>query len=222
MKKNLFGQGKKCFVNQGGNGSYQVPVTGTSPIVFGPIMVDVIDNIGVQLINEADARAVVVTGTDAVVAATHTWTFANANFTAADVGGTITVSGATESNNNGTFTISSRTNATTIVTTGTQTDETFTSAVSLTVSKKPLAAAWTAKVSNDFIQGDPAVAGGLPVQNPGHFSSYTGLGTPAAVSGASSQYLERAGIAARALEIILTPTDGSGLATVIVFGKGND
>lgn len=82
--------------------------------------------------NPADtSRIVAVTGTDNVTASTHTWVFANGNFTSADVGRLIDVATALPANpaNSVPTTIVSVTNSTTVVTssTGTQVDETFTS-----------------------------------------------------------------------------------------------
>lgn len=75
------------------------------------------------------SRQIAVTATDNVVAGTHTWVFANGAFSAGDVGGALTMSGATNPNNNATVSIVSVTNPTTIVTGGTQTNETFSTAV---------------------------------------------------------------------------------------------
>ena len=94
------------------------------------------DGVSFQLLNENVIRQVTVSGTDAVVAASHTWTFANAAFTSFDSGGFITVAGATNGNNNNTFLINSVTNGTTVVTNGVQTNETFSNGTTkLTVYK---------------------------------------------------------------------------------------
>jgi hypothetical protein len=73
-----------------------------------------------------------VTAADAVVAASHTWTFANGNFTVRDIGGTFAMSGATNANNNGVRIITAVTGPTTIVTDGTQTNETFATIANIT------------------------------------------------------------------------------------------
>jgi len=84
------------------------------------------------------ARNVAAIGTDNVVGSTRTWTIAGGNFSAADIGGSILVSGAANPGNNGGFTIASVTNPTTIVTTGgTNVDETFTTSV-LVIVFQPL------------------------------------------------------------------------------------
>ena len=74
--------------------------------------------------NNPNVRPVVVTATDNVTAASHIWVLANGNFTQADVGRILSFKESVGSNN-GTFTIVTVTNATTIVTNGTQTNETF-------------------------------------------------------------------------------------------------
>lgn len=91
------------------------------------------DNIDL-LGNSPNQRPIVQIATDNVVAASHTWTFANGAFTQADVGRVLTVAGATNAANNATFIIQSVTNATTIVTTGTQTNETFANAGNLLIA----------------------------------------------------------------------------------------
>jgi hypothetical protein len=113
--------------------------------------------ISYELTTAAGTRTIVVTATDNVTAASHTWVFANGAFTADDVGGTLTVSGATNANNNATVTIASVTNATTIVTGGTQTNETFTTPTNLTVTSTGLTitgGTWTIEASNSYSQGE--------------------------------------------------------------------
>lgn len=116
-----------------------------------------LDGISFELTTAAGLRTIVVTAADNVVAGSHTWTFANGAFTADDVGGTLTVSGATNANNNATVTIASVTNATTIVTGGTQTNETFTTPTNLTVTSTGAtitAGVWTIEGSNTYAQGE--------------------------------------------------------------------
>jgi len=78
-----------------------------------------------QLGNSSSARPIVIIATDNVTAASHTWVFTNGNFTPADVGKILNVSGATNAANNASFQILTVTGPTTITTTGTQTNETF-------------------------------------------------------------------------------------------------
>ncbi len=57
-------------------------------------------------------------GLNAVDGTTNTWTFANASFTAADVGKTLTITGATNPLDNGDFVISSIVSGTDVITAG--------------------------------------------------------------------------------------------------------
>lgn len=79
--------------------------------IFGQTIVDF------QAVWEAAAaRSIVHNAADKVVVATKTWDFINGGFSAADVGGTFTVSGTASSGaNDGTYTIASVTDADTIV-----------------------------------------------------------------------------------------------------------
>lgn len=116
------------------------------------------DGVSFELTTAAGRRTIVVTATDNVTASTHTWVFANGAFTADDVGGTLTVAGATNANNNASVTIASVTNATTIVTGGTQTNETFTTPTNLMVTSAGAtitAGAWTIEGSNSYSQSEP-------------------------------------------------------------------
>lgn len=92
------------------------------------------------------------------------------------------------------------------------------------VTTGTIAGVWTSQASNDHIQGDvPATQGGIPQQNPGTFSAYTGFGAFAAVlTGGSSQIIEKVGFSPRALKLIFTPSAGVGTYSIIVFAKGND
>ena len=60
-------------------------------------------------------RTIIVEDTDNVDVSEETWNFANGNFTAADVGGSFTITGTTGGLNDGTFTIASVTDANTVV-----------------------------------------------------------------------------------------------------------
>lgn len=80
-------------------------------------------NVGMYSPPDTSYRTIDVSNTDNVVASTHTWNFANGDFSFADVGTPITITGS--ASNNGTYTIVSVTSAQTIVTDGTQVNETF-------------------------------------------------------------------------------------------------
>ena len=165
-------------------------------------------------------RTPLVTATDAVVASTHTWTFANGAFTAADVGGTITVAGATNVANNGTFTITSVTNATTIVTSGSQTNETFTAGgptVTLSVSSAALTGSFTVDESLDYSDG-----GLNKIATAGNWADITGLLLPttgAVALGSSAIYRELHLFAGHAIRVTFTPTAGAGAVSALFFAK---
>ncbi len=197
----------------------QVQSTGVTPVSYIFDGALDFDNFGFQMITEAvPARTVIVTGTDHVVASTHTWTFANAAFTSADVGGTITVAGATNAANNNTFTISTVTNATTIVTTGSQTNETFSGVVTLSVTSAAGAGAWKLYASNNHYG---ASTGNNTRAVTGSFVDVTSLfnATPTAVTTASDQYRQVNQFAGRNLKIEFTPTSGAALVSVYLTAK---
>jgi hypothetical protein len=160
MKGNVWGRGQNS-VGLGQTGADQngaILVWNAGGAVALPAT-NVADHecISYELTTAAGTRTIVVTATDNVTAASHTWVFANGAFTADDVGGTLTVSGATNANNNATVTIASVTNATTIVTGGTQTNETFTTPTNLTVTSTGLTitgGTWTIEASNSYSQGE--------------------------------------------------------------------
>lgn len=64
-------------------------------------------------------------GADSVVGSSKTWTFANGAFSAADIGGDLIVSDTSNAANTGIFPIISTPSATTVVTSGSPTNETF-------------------------------------------------------------------------------------------------
>lgn len=70
-------------------------------------------------------RTIAHNAADAVVGATKTWSFVNGAFAASDVGGDLIVGSTSNAANTGIFPIVSVTNATTVVTTGSPTNETF-------------------------------------------------------------------------------------------------
>jgi hypothetical protein len=117
------------------------------------------DNIGFQVKWTVEAgRSIAHQAGDAVVASTHTFTFANGAFTAADVGATLTVAGAANSNNNAAVVIATVTNATTIVTNGTQTDETFGVGVTATLVRAKPTGTFTVQTSEDGATNNQAGA----------------------------------------------------------------
>lgn len=201
-----------------------VPVTGlvaigsTTPISAVFPMID-FDNVGFQLKTLNSSRAITVTVADSVVASSHTWHFANGNFTANDVGAALTVSGAAQANNNATVTIASVTNATTIVTGGTQTNETFSNGTTLaSVADIALAGAWTFQADNQF----EVATDYNSIPNAGSWPDCTGLFTTvAAITTTSDKYAQCANFAARAVRATFTPTSGTGAVFIIVFAKGS-
>jgi hypothetical protein len=98
-----------------------------------------------------EPRTIVVTDEDTVDVSEETWTFANGNFTAADVGGSFTIEGTTGGLNDGTFEIASVTDATTVVSVETPggSDETFAGTETLTLQQLDPTGAFGAQGSND-------------------------------------------------------------------------
>jgi hypothetical protein len=180
------------------------------------IDIDDIPNIGFQAVwDTAAARTPVVTNTDAVVSGTKTWTFANAAFTAADVGGTFTITG-TDLGNDGTYTIASRTNATTVVSVEAPTaDETFDGTEALTIESAGPTGDIIVEISNDGPVGDgdgkKVFSGNL---GPTELTLTTDqiAGFPAGT--ASDFYFEFVGIAARWIRFSYDATSGAGTLKV--------
>lgn len=212
--KTVFGLGQSSgiVVNQ--------VIAGTTPLVSPVQLLEDLDDVSVAFVFAPSTRTVVVTNTDNVVASTHTWVFANGAFVAGDVGGTITVAGATNSNNNATVTIASVTNSTTIVTGGTQTNETFNNGTTTLVVTKPLvqvgASGITAAVSNDYSED----TGNNALPNAGHFGDASSLFTPAfgAITTSGTKYAQ-AQIVGRAIQFTVTPTSGQSLLSIFYFAK---
>jgi len=116
----------------------------------GPwLNIEGLDDLSFQVKWAINERTIVVTDTDEVVAATNTWTFANGAFTAADEGGTFTIAGTSEGND-GTYTIDSVTDPTTIVSVeAPAADETFAGTETLTLTQEPPTGVLSVDGSND-------------------------------------------------------------------------
>lgn len=226
MKKTVYGRGRDSNIGLGVSGADQNGAFAVSNIggafALPAVGMQDLDGISFELKTAAGVRTIVVTAADNVTAASHTWVFANGGFTADDVGGTMTVTGATQANNNATVTISSVTNATTIVTTGTQTNETFTTPTNLTVTVTgfPMNGTWTLEASNSFASGEPGQsdAAGTWSDCTAQFIAVTG------VVGAQTKFTfsSLAIFSARYVRPKITGTAvGRALASAIVYAKGN-
>lgn len=160
MKGNVWGRGQNSVgLGQAGadqNGAILVSNAGGA---VGLSATNVADHecISFELTTAAGTRSIPVIATDNVVGATKVWTFAGGAFTADDVGGTITVAGATNGANNGTFTITAQ-GGTTVTTGGAPVNETFTTPTNLIVTSTGLtitAGTWTIEGSNSYSQAEP-------------------------------------------------------------------
>lgn len=174
-----------------------------------------------ELTTAAGTRTIVVTAADNVVGGTKVWTFANGAFTADDIGGTITVAGASNGANNGTFTISAQT-ATTVTTGGTPTNETFTTPTNLTVTSIGVtitAGAWTIQASNSYANGELN-----QIDAAGTWTDITAQFTAiAALTGNQTRFtMSTIGLlSARAIRPVLTLTAaGRTRAIALAFAKG--
>ncbi len=180
------------------------------------------DSVGAQLIAEFAITSVEAANTDAVVAASKTWTISGLTFTGL-TGATIRVSGATNAGNNGDFVISSVTSAHVAVTTTASglVNETFTNAVevSLVRTDSPPAGTWKIEVSNDFVPNASSNVYGQKSQA-GTWTDITSAFSPtiSAVATAGSQYVQ-ADLTARDIRWTFTPTSGRGTAIVRRFCK---
>lgn len=177
------------------------------------------DSMSLQLQVEDVNRSVTVSGTDSVVAASHTWTFANAGFTNDYIGGTIKVTGATQSNNNNAVQIISVTNPTTAVSNGTQTNETFNNGnTTLVITKKPLTGSWILEGSNNWFANNltgGSAGGGL-------WNKVDSLFAPTVNTFLASgvQYTQTSTCDFNAFKITASGVSGNGLTTVYVCAKG--
>lgn len=225
MKRNTRGDGQNSIglsqVGADQNGAVLVSNAGGA-VALPAVGCHNLDGISFELVTAAGTRTIVVVAADNVVAGTHTWTFANGAFSADDVGGTLTVSGATNANNNATVTISSVTNATTIVTTGTQTNETFTTPTNLVVVVTGLtitAGVWTIEASNSYAQAEsnaPDAAGNW-------FDITTSFTAITAVTTNQGKFTMSsiARLSARSVRPKLTlSAAGRTRASALVYGKG--
>jgi hypothetical protein len=178
------------------------------------------DVAGLQLVVDDLLEDVVVEATDDVVALTGVWTFDNFDFTDL-AGGFITVSGATESGNNGTFEIISGTDGTVTTDNTGLANETFDpDEVTVTVTYPQLEGSWTIEMSNDWTPN--AIVGSYDqnANNEGHWTTINGRFSPTivAVSSATAtsydQYVMGT-ICARALRFTFVSTAGFGFPMVL-------
>ena len=195
----------------------------TDPLVTITPALDNMDGIAFQVITAATVRALVLTDTDSVVAATKTWTFANGAFDSGDVGATFVVTGSSGGTNDGTFTVASVTNATTIVSVeapgGNETFDPDT--VTVTFTDEPLQADITIEVSNDFVQATLPTPN-LPA-NAGNWTDITDAFVPsiAAITADGSQYIQAYPLVARRARLTITATEGGSDVTILFSAKGN-
>lgn len=183
---------------------------------------DWVRGFGIVLVVEAYTREVVVDAADSVVAATGVWTFANAAFTDADVGGSITVAGAANAGNDGTKTIVAVNSATEIETAITGlVDETFDpDDVTLTVEAGPLEASTSVDVSNDYVSSK--LPGLDQVPSEGHWANVDDMFSPSPpdITEATSEFFQADPLDARTARINIIPTAGAGLVSMFFCAKG--
>lgn len=207
---------------------YQQQTSGTTPVqAIFPL--GSFDCMSLHLVCEQDTRSVVVSGSDSVVASTGVWHFTGGAFTANDVGGTITVSGATNPGNNGTFTIVSSSDATHVTTATTGlVNETFSGSVGLVVTGAPVTGAWKIEVSNDWSRQGlyQNVTAGYWADITAKFSDTSSTFVPAIVSvtaaypaASGNQYVQAAPIAARSMRVTFTPATKAGLVSVYKYAR---
>lgn len=215
--KETFGRGNEGDV-------LDVYLSNTStPALSAVIPLQDMDTASLQLIVDSTRTLVLGTG-DKVVAGTKTFTFANGAFTADDTNGTLTITGAANGGNNSTFTISSVTNATTVVCSAATglVDETFGANVKVVVTDTQLQGAWKIAVSNNYSNGGDAPA------NAGRWTDVTSqfrdadnnpIAAVTTTASSQNQYVQ-GDISARAMQITFTPsTGGFGRSIALVFAK---
>ncbi len=193
-----------------------------NPFITRTPMLDYVRGFGIVLVVEDYNRAVTVEITDSVVAVSGTWVFANAAFTANDVGSDLVVDGATNAGNNGTFVILTVVNATTVTTATTGlVDETFDNGdVTLSVNAADALAATTeVEVSNDYVA---VTMPGNQSPNDGHWANVDDMFSPAppSIAGAASVFFQADPLDARTARIIITPTAGAAYISMYYCAKG--
>lgn len=213
----MYGVGNECYFLDPAD-----PISGTDALVSTPInAMSTNDIVGAQLVVDDDGRDITHDADDAVVAGTGNWRFDNGAFTAADIGGTITVAGASNAGNNGTFTILTVPSATHITTATTGlVNETFDADVTVSLVRAQLEGAWTIEISNNYT---PSSFGGDFGQDPDVAGSWTDITsafspTIAAVdTGTASSYSQyvQATICVRAIRFTFTATSGHGYPRVL-------
>jgi len=208
------------------------PVTGTAAVTVISPSIDWPDGISFQIKTADYVQPLLVTATDSVTtAADATWVFANGQFTAAMVGGTFVVKGATNAGNNGTKTITAVTNATTVVTAaGTTVTETFTAAVNVivTVSADPIQAAFTVEVSDNYSRAQAPHAGQVPYAGDWApvTTKFANTGSPffpaiAAITADGSAYYQMVPFMGRYVRWVITPSAGTGNLSFLYTAKGS-
>lgn len=205
---------------------YQSQTTSTTPVVAVIPNLEDFDVASFVLVTENNTRAVAVSVSDSVVAGTGVWHFTGGAFTANDVGGTITVAGATNPGNNGTFTILSSSDATHVTTaTAGLVNETFSASVTLTVTGAALTGSWKFEVSNDYAAanwgGQNATAGYWIDITSSFYPTIVSVTAPyPAASG--GQYAQLAPIGSRDVRVTFTPATKAGLVSVYGFAKSSN
>jgi hypothetical protein len=209
---------------------YDAEITGTTPfVIYSPTMYH-LDGICFQAVTSAYQRVITANGTtDHVVSSTKTWTFAGGAFTAADVGATFVIAHSVA--DNGTYTIASVTNGTTIVSTeAVASDETFTANVTMTLSGGvDLHYTFSdISVSNNYV---PAKLPGLnQIPYAGDWAAvkakFADTGSPffpaiAAVTANGTAWYQMYPFVGRVVRWTITPTSGQSRFKFWIAAKGN-
>jgi hypothetical protein len=211
-----------------GHTRLQVPDGSTAPIEL-ILEVPTTDRVSVQAIWSAGVLSVPVAVADGddvdVDAGVATWTFAGGAFDAAHVGGTITVTGAAEPENNGTFEITAVNSATEIETDdGDLVDETFVAA-GMTVTLEyeadgDITGTWSAACSNSYIP-HPSDPSETPLRA-GAWTTITArlVAAPTNPAGtAGSADIDFGWVSQSFVKVILTPSNGGGYVDLYASGK---
>jgi hypothetical protein len=224
MLDGLFGLGKECYVIGQELNPPGALVTTAVATGSGPVPMMKMDSFGAQLVVDPYLYNITHNAADTVTAISGTWHFVNGNFTAASVGATFTVAGASHSGNNGTFTILTYVSATNVTTATTGlVDETFGAGVTVSVNEASLVGTWKIEISNDVALNSN---GGDLGQTPyaGHWTDMTSVfAGPAIVavttSAATRNQYAQGQFTIRAVRFTFTSTAGRGYPLVIFKSK---
>lgn len=212
------GRGKDCYVyDDTTNKKVENLLVNSGDVIT--ITDDMHDHLGISYTYKSadNPRTVIGSASDSVNHTTKVWTIVGANGAAADVGGTLVVTGTSTSN--GTYTISAASGNSITTGTGPGSDETFTSSAHFVITPPSLAATIAWFVNNN--RQDGTFAGqfnldGLWIDATGDLTP-----TPSGITGPTSDWIQADELMVGWSRLTFTATAGQGLLSVYRVKKGS-